>query len=163
MRVISSVPGFKWTSVWRDADKENHFAMLSVYASFDAGQEAWDKLLKSDALYDSFKLLDTPPDIQRFTPDWTIGATAEALNVGEFMSIFEDDAGTGEREEILEEWRTHSRSVESLPGFIGASALHRETSDAELLFTMFWRDRISFLGSVTPVTEKKTRLYERIG
>lgn len=163
MRVISDVPGFKWTSVWQDADKGGHFAMLSVYDSFDAGQEAWTRLLKSEALYDSFKLLDSSPDIQRFWPAWTIGSTAEALNVGEFMSIFEDDAMTGENKEILDEWRTQTRSVEQLPGFIGASGLMRAEHDDELLLTMFWRDRISFLGSVTGVTEKKTRLYVRIG
>lgn len=161
-RVISATPGFKWTSLWRDADALPHYAMLSVYDSFAAGQQAWDRLLQSEALYDALKYLGSPANIQRYSSAWEVGSTAETLDVGEFMSVrSESPSVTGP--DLIKSWREEARSLSALPGMLGASAVVRADHEDEVLLTMFWHDRISYLGSVTPDAERLTRLYQRLG
>jgi hypothetical protein len=162
VRVVGAIPGFKWTSLWRDADAKPHYAMLSVYETYEAGQAAWDRLMQSEALYDAFKYLGSPANIQRYYSCWEIGSTAEALDIGEFMSVQSAPASVGGHG-ILEDWREGARSLGALPGMVGASALMKAENQDELILMMFWHDRISYLGSVTDTSEKATKLYERIG
>lgn len=158
--LLEAVDGFRSITLWRAADDETRFLLVSHYAGSEAAEVGLKALGSGHLLSDYVDSLAAPPDVRQVAIDARDGTAPGRVEPGGYLSCStqtpsNEDAARQDLEDVL-------AGLLYLPGCLGTAHGSNAARPGELIGLAFWSNRESYKASVPEVAPYPVRLFRRV-